>query len=306
MVVLGYPDIAAAGDAVPAILPHQPWQLEGLDQVLLSSSSRPSLAGEAIGQLPAGGGWLMVAVRRRRPGRGRRQGAGAARRRSSGTEHAPHVKFLDDPAKEERLVEVREAGLGATAHPAGQHETWEGWEDAAVPPERLGDYLRDFRALLDEFGYAKSETSLYGHFGQGCVHTRIPFELRTARRHRRTTAPSSSAPPTWSSPTAGRCPASTATASPAASCCRRCSATEVVDAVRRRSRRSSTRDDRMNPGKVVDPNPLDGQLRLGTDYAPRRADDLLLATRRTTTGSPRRPCAASGSATAATTRATSR
>jgi Fe-S oxidoreductase len=70
---------------------------------------------------------------------------------------------------------VREAGLGATAYPPGQADTHEGWEDAAVPPERLGDYLRDFRALIEEFGYGP--VSLYGHFGQGCVHTRIPFDL---------------------------------------------------------------------------------------------------------------------------------
>ena len=57
-------------------------------------------------------------------------------------------------------------------------DTWPGWEDSAVAPDRLGDYLRDLRTLFDEFGY--SQASLYGHFGQGCVHTRIPFDLRTA------------------------------------------------------------------------------------------------------------------------------
>ena len=80
---------------------------------------------------------------------------------------------------EDELQDVREAGLGATAYPPGKHETYEGWEDAAVPPERLGDYLRDFRKLLRR-ATATQGASLYGHFGQGCVHTRIPFELRTA------------------------------------------------------------------------------------------------------------------------------
>ena len=60
----------------------------------------------------------------------------------------PHVAYLEDPAVEDKLWNVREAGLGATAYPPGRHETHEGWEDAAVPPERLGDYLRDFRDLL--------------------------------------------------------------------------------------------------------------------------------------------------------------
>ena len=68
--------------------------------------------------------------------------------------------------------------LGATARVPDMPDTWEGWEDSAVPPERLGDYLRDLAKLYDEFGYSGS--ALYGHFGQGCVHTRIPFDLVTA------------------------------------------------------------------------------------------------------------------------------
>ena len=85
---------------------------------------------------------------------------------------------MDDPHREDELWQVREAGLGATAHVPGRPDTFEGWEDSAVPVDRLGDYLRDLRRLYEEFGYA-SDTgpSLYGHFGQGCVHTRIPFDL---------------------------------------------------------------------------------------------------------------------------------
>ena len=97
-----------------------------------------------------------------------------------GTEHDPTVEFLDDPARENELWQVREAGLGATAHVPHQRDTWEGWEDSAVAPDRLGDYLRDLDKLYDEFGYADAAMpALYGHFGQGCVHTRIPFDLYT-------------------------------------------------------------------------------------------------------------------------------
>ena len=82
------------------------------------------------------------------------------------------------PRRGGQAVDGPRAGLGATAYPPGKHETHEGWEDAAVPPDRLGDYLRDFRILLEP-ATTTSGASLYGHFGQGCVHTRIPFELRT-------------------------------------------------------------------------------------------------------------------------------
>ena len=92
--------------------------------------------------------------------------------------------------------EVRESGLGATAHVPGQTENWEGWEDSAVPPEKVGAYLRDLRKLLDKYGY---RPSLYGHFGQGCVHCRDRLRPEDGRGHRRSTARSSRRRPTWSS-----------------------------------------------------------------------------------------------------------
>ena len=73
---------------------------------------------------------------------------------------------------------MRESGLGATAHVPGAQVTWEGWEDSAVPPEHLGKYLRALRDLLKKYHY---NGCLYGHFGQGCVHTRIDFDLVTKR-----------------------------------------------------------------------------------------------------------------------------
>jgi Fe-S oxidoreductase len=87
------------------------------------------------------------------------------------------VAYLEDPRVEDELWDVREASLGATAYPPHMHITHEGWEDAAVPPNRLSEYLGAFRRLLRKFNYESA--SLYGHFGHGCVHTRIPFDLST-------------------------------------------------------------------------------------------------------------------------------
>ena len=148
------------------------------------------------------------------------------------------MAFSDDTAREQEMLKAREAGLGVTARPPDERETWEGWEDSAVPPERLGDYLRDLKKLFDEFGY--DQPSLYGHFGQGCVHTRIPFELKTADGRRRLPQLPVPARPTWWSPTAVRCRASTATGRPAASCWPGCSANRWC-APSARSRRCSTR-----------------------------------------------------------------
>ncbi|HET9647784.1 MAG TPA: FAD-linked oxidase C-terminal domain-containing protein [Microlunatus sp.] len=263
MVVLGYPDIAAAGDAVTTILPHRPWQLEGLDQVLLQLEQQAQLAGNAISQLPAGGGWLMVQF----AGQSQDDADTKARRLLEDLEdsdHPPAVKFLDDPAREDKLIEVREAGLGATAHPVGKHETWEGWEDSAVPPERLGDYLRDLRKLLDDFGYDKTETSLYGHFGQGCVHTRIPFELRTSDgiAHMRSFVESAS---DLVVSYGGSLSGEHGDGQSRGELLTKMFGARIV-ALFGQVKDVFDPDDRMNPGKVVHPNPLDGQLRLGTSY----------------------------------------
>ncbi|MFI0447093.1 FAD-binding and (Fe-S)-binding domain-containing protein [Actinomadura sp. 6N118] len=176
LAVLGYDDIAAAGDAVPRIARSRPLALEGLDHTLVDLARVEHVAGEGVlEKLPEGSGWLMV----RFGGDTQEEADGKARRLIDQVrEYGVHTAHLDDPDVEERVWKVREAGLGATAYPPGHPDTHEGWEDAAVPPERLGDYLRDFQALLREFGYR--DCSLYGHFGQGCVHTRTPFDLEDA------------------------------------------------------------------------------------------------------------------------------
>ncbi len=263
MVVLGYPDIAAAGDAVMEIVAHDPWQLEGMDQVLIDMEKQARLAGTAIDMLPRGGGWLIVQFA------GDDQDDADARAKKllddiEKGDHPPTDKFLDDPAKEDELVEARESGLGATAHPLDKHDTWPGWEDSAVPPERLGDYLRDLRSLLNEFGYDEDETSLYGHFGQACIHTRIPFELRTVdgvAHFREFTSRAADLVASYGGSLSGEHGDGQARGD----LLPRMFGDEVV-ALFGRVKALFDPGDRMNPGKVVAPNPRDAQLRLGPDY----------------------------------------
>jgi FAD/FMN-containing dehydrogenase/Fe-S oxidoreductase len=178
LVVLGYPDVAQAGDVVPLVTSHHPLACEGLDDTLISLEREEHLANDALDKLPEGSGWLMIQFGGDTEEEAKEKAqALISAVQSDGDHPKPHVSYIGDPAVEDNLNQVRELGLGATAYPPHKHETHEGWEDAAVPPERLGDYLRDFRTLLARHGYHGA--SLYGHFGHGCVHTRIPFELRT-------------------------------------------------------------------------------------------------------------------------------
>jgi FAD/FMN-containing dehydrogenase/Fe-S oxidoreductase len=176
LLVLGYPSVYEAGDHVTEVMEAGPIALEGMDDRLVADMKRTHLHPKDIGLLPEGAGWLLVEF----GGDDKREADAKAQRlmdRLRGVEHPPSMKLYDDPEAEQRIWHVRESGLGATAHVPDAPITWEGWEDSSVPPARLGEYLRKLRALFEKYEYG---CDLYGHFGQGCVHTRIDFDLETA------------------------------------------------------------------------------------------------------------------------------
>src|SRR5205085_9411528 len=160
-----------------------PIACEALDDILIEDMKTKRLELQDLPLLPPGRGWLLVEF----GGSSKEESDGAAQRLMDalkGKPDAPSMKLFDDPSQETLVWEIREAGLGATAWVPGQHVTWEGWEDSAVPPDRVGAYLRKLKQLYDKYGY---EGALYGHFGQGCIHTRVTFDLATAEgiRHYR-------------------------------------------------------------------------------------------------------------------------
>lgn len=161
LAVLGYADESAAADAASGLLAHSPLTVEGMAADLIRAP---------IG-LPTGGAWLFVETGG--------ASAGEARARAEAVVHAADVVdalVVTDPVAQRGLWRLREDASGtATRMPDGT-EAWPGWEDCAVPPARLGAYLRDFRALLAAHGLRGAP---YGHFGEGCVHVRIDFDLLT-------------------------------------------------------------------------------------------------------------------------------
>ncbi|MBT9254615.1 FAD-binding oxidoreductase [Phycicoccus sp. MAQZ13P-2] len=176
LVVVGFTDAATAGDHVPMVREHRPVACEGIDRQLVDFMTAKGLHPEDVDLLPDGDGFLLVEF-------GSDDKADADEQAArfvdacENLDTSPSTKTFTDAWEAQKLWQVRESGLGATAHVPGMGETHPGWEDAAVPPEKVGDYLRDFRDLLDEFDY---HASLYGHFGQGCIHCRIDFRLHTA------------------------------------------------------------------------------------------------------------------------------
>jgi FAD/FMN-containing dehydrogenase/Fe-S oxidoreductase len=174
--VLGYPDVYTAGDHVTDILPLNPIALEGLDHLLIEYMQIKGKRGQNLSLLPEGKGFLLVEF----GGDSKEDVDGQAARCMALLKKQPHppsMKLYDNPEEAELIWKVREGGLGATAWVPGKPDNWPGWEDSAVPPEKVGDYLREFRKLLHKYQY---EPSLYGHLGQGCIHCRIDFDLYTA------------------------------------------------------------------------------------------------------------------------------
>nr|WP_240757698.1 FAD-binding and (Fe-S)-binding domain-containing protein [Nakamurella flava] len=170
LVVLGYEDMPAAADAVPALLPFAPLAIEGIDARMVDVVRRRR-GDSAVPVLPRGAGWMFVEV----------QGQTPAAAVAAGQELARHAQAIDHvtvggPAAA-ALWRIREDGAGLGGRTPAGEPAWPGWEDAAVPPERLGDYLRAFEALLAEH---RLDALVYGHFGDGCVHARIDFPFATA------------------------------------------------------------------------------------------------------------------------------
>jgi FAD/FMN-containing dehydrogenase len=175
LVVCAYDDRCAAGDHVPEIMELAPIGLEGFDRTLVENMRRKGRHLQDVATLPEGNAWLLAEF-----GGDTLQEADArahqARTMLERHHAAPTICVFSDPDAQTRVWAVRKSGVGDSRIP-GELDTWPGWEDAAVPPERLGDYLRDFDRLVRRHGY---RCEYHGHFGQGCIHARIDFDVKSA------------------------------------------------------------------------------------------------------------------------------
>ncbi|WP_431823539.1 FAD-binding and (Fe-S)-binding domain-containing protein [Burkholderia sp. F1] len=180
LLVLGFTDIFTAADAVPHYNRFAPIAIEGLDRAIIRGLQARGLKADEIALLPPGDAWVVLefgadtvdaALAQAREAEAYFNGGGAG----------PDVSgfVVEEKAKQQKIWSIRETGASAVALSVDRSkpDPVAGWEDAAVDPLRLGDYLRAFQALVDRYGY---ETCLYGHFGDGCVHARITFDLRSA------------------------------------------------------------------------------------------------------------------------------
>ena len=176
LTVLGFEDAFTAADAVPHALEHKPIGLEGFDHLLVDFMRRKGLALRDLDRLPQGTGFLLVEMGAWSPEEAQAQAEKVARA-SQSWPHPP-AAHICTPEEAKSVWHVRESALGAMVFVPGEPDRWEGWEDAAVPPAQLGNYLRAITKLMAGYGY---RSPLYGHYGQGCVHMRINFDFSTQK-----------------------------------------------------------------------------------------------------------------------------
>lgn len=262
LLVLGYPDVYAAGEHVTEVMVAGPCGCEGIDRRLFDRTKEKNLHPDAIQLMPKGDGWLIVEFGGRTKAESDERARGLMRQ-LDGVAHPPTMKLFDDANEEKKVWEVRESGLGATAHQPGGVNTWPGWEDSAVAPEDVGAYMRDLRDLYTRYDYVGA---LYGHFGQGCIHSRINFDLVTAKgidRYRAFVEDASDLVLSYGGSLSGEHGDGQARGE----LLTKMYGDRLVEAFRQ-FKAIWDPGNRMNPGKVVDPDPIDANLRLGADYAP--------------------------------------
>jgi FAD/FMN-containing dehydrogenase/Fe-S oxidoreductase len=262
LLVLGYPDVYQAADDVPEIVEYGPIGFEGFDHKLIENMKKKGMHTKSLNRLPEGKGWLLLQF----PGESKDEADARAHQlidRLKRRRHPPDMKMYDDAKDEQAVWEVRESGLGATAFVPGEPPAWPGWEDAGLPPDKLGDYLRDFCKLMDKHDY---QAALYGHFGQGCIHCRLNFDLTSKKgikNYRSFVEQAAELVTSYGGSLSGEHGDGQARG-------------ELLPIMFGKELMNAFRefksiwdpDWKMNPGKIIDANPLDSDLKLGANYDP--------------------------------------
>ena len=260
LAIIGFDDVFEAADAVPRALKFKPMALEGMDQLLVDFVLKKQLYPDDVAMLPDGHGWLIGEFGGDTPD----EAADRAQVAIDGFKDGHATTLVRKPEQQRKIWEVRDAALGVTAHVPGTAEGHPGWEDSAVRRDNLGQYLRQLKALFHKYGY--EQVSVYGHFGDGLIHCRIPFRLRTeegVRAWRRFLGEAADLVVKFGGTLSGEHGDGQARAA----LLEKMYGRELVQAFRE-FKAIWDPEGRMNPGKIVDPYPITSNLRLGPAYQP--------------------------------------
>jgi len=266
LLVIAYPDIYECADHVPEILEHKPIGLEGVDNLLVDYTRRKGINSAGLALLPPGGGWLLAEFGASTAPEAESQARKlmTALGRSPGP---PQMRLFTGRQQIKWVWDVRESSLGVISYVPGEPLSWEGWEDSAVAPQKLGKYLRELRKLMDAYQY---RGTLYGHFGDGCVHNRMNFDLQShagIAKYRKFMEEAADLVVSYGGSLSGE----HGDGQQRAELLPKMFGPELVQAFRE-FKALWDPDWKMNPGKLVEPYRLDENLRLGAGYHPWEPD----------------------------------
>jgi len=262
LALLSFDDVYTAADAVPPLLEQEPDAVEGFDWRMYDAIKR-SGSSAGVAAFPPGRGFLIVEA----GGESRERAEANVRSKVEKARTGARSAFVSDPRQQQRIWEAREAALGVTAFVPDGPAHWPGWEDSAVPPASLGDYLRDLDKLLADHGYTDA---LYGHFGDGVTHGRIDFDfdsedgLANYRQFMREAA-------RLVHRYGGSLSGEHGDGQSRAELLSVMYGDELVQCFREFKAIWDPKN-RLNPGKAIEPFAIDSNLRLGLTYKPRKLD----------------------------------
>jgi FAD/FMN-containing dehydrogenase/Fe-S oxidoreductase len=263
LVGLGYDDAFHAADHVPEILEFAPIGLEGFEGSIVDGLRRKGAPNLEL--LPAGGGYLLVEFGADDAGEANQRAVQLIDRLKNVS--TPPTTRLYTASEAKAVWQIREAGPRAAAFVPGAPAEWEGWDDSAVAPEKLGGYLRDIRGLLNEYQY---RGAFYGHFGHGCVHMRVTFDLESEpgiRKYGEFIERASDLVVSYGGSLSGE----HGDGQSRAALLPKMFGPELVEAFGK-FKRAWDPENKLNPHKVVDAYLPTENLRLGADYRPRRPE----------------------------------
>jgi FAD/FMN-containing dehydrogenase/Fe-S oxidoreductase len=258
--LLSFDDVYAAADAVPALLNRDLDAVEGFDGRMYDAIKR-SKAAAGISAFPDGRGFLIVEA----GGDTLEEAEATVRRKVEKARTGARTAFVSGPAQQQQIWEAREAALGVTAFVPGGPEHWPGWEDSAVPPDRLGDYLRELDKLLAQHRYT---AALYGHFGDGVTHGRVNFDFHSEpglESYRQFMREAARLVRSYGGSLSGE----HGDGQSRAELLSVMYGDEVVQCFRE-FKAIWDPNNRLNPGKAIAPFPIDSNLRLGLGYEPKK------------------------------------
>ncbi|MGN6848928.1 MAG: FAD-binding and (Fe-S)-binding domain-containing protein [Sphingomicrobium sp.] len=261
--LLSFDDVYAAADAIPALLEQKAEAIEGFDGKLYDAVRATGAGHGGLKAFPEGRGFLIIEA----GGETRERAEADVRRMIHKAKTGARSRIVSDPHEQQRIWEAREASLGATAFVRGQPEHWPGWEDSAVPPDKLGAYLRDLEKLFADHGYT---AALYGHFGDGVTHCRVNFDFHSEpglESYRQFMREAARLVHSYGGSLSGE----HGDGQSRAELLSVMYGDELVQAFREFKAIWDPKN-RLNPGKAVEPFPIDSNLRLGLMYQPKRLE----------------------------------